>query len=297
MGTTSADLGDKMQEFRPTRELFGERYNAVRNKMKKVRITIVIGTILAMIMCFLACFTAAYRVDTMNVGASRFYNDQAILDAAGISEKSDMITFNAEKAEEAVRKACPYLRNVTVTCNYPNGIQISVDDEAHLLAAPYGESYLVLSDELRVLDIVEDKESLTALDCMSLSVPAFKTPEIGTVLQFADGRDNTYALNFMSSVLCSDFGSEITHIDVAEKFNLSVSCGSHVLYFGSSSNMETKLQVAYNMIDEGVFSRYSSALCNISDPSGATVRENISREAALTQPTTVTPVSRGGAVG
>ncbi|MBP5231213.1 MAG: FtsQ-type POTRA domain-containing protein [Clostridia bacterium] len=265
--------------------------------MRKVRITIVIGTILAMIMCFLMCFTAAYRVDNMNVSDSRFYNDESILAAAGISEKSDMITFNAEKAEAAVRKACPYLRNVTVTCDYPNGIRITVDDEAHLLAASYGESYLVLSDELRVLDIVDDEESVRALDCISLSVPAFKTPEIGSTLLFADGRDNTYALNFMCAVLSADFGSEITHIDVAEKFNLSVSCGSHVLYFGSSSNMETKLQVAYNMIDEGVFSRYSSALCNISDPSGATVRENISRESVLTQPATTAPAPRSGAVG
>lgn len=264
-----------MQEFRPTKVLFGERYSTVRNKMRKVRIAIVISIIMAMIMCFLMFFTLAYRVEKMNVGGSRFYSEDDILNAAGLSQKSDMITFDAEKAEAAIRTACPYLRGVSVECDYPNTINVTVADEQHLFYAVSSQGYVALSDELRVLEIAESDEAFLEKGYMAITVPEFKQAKVGTVIESVDGRDMSYATGFLSSVLSSNFGTEITAVDVSEKFNLSVKCGMHVLYFGSSSNIESKLAVAYQMIDEGVFSRYGSALCNISDPSGATVRENV----------------------
>ncbi|MBQ7727555.1 MAG: FtsQ-type POTRA domain-containing protein [Clostridia bacterium] len=289
-----------MQEFKPTRELFGDRYNSVTTKMRKIRLLIVVAIILAMMMCFLMFFTLAYRVDKMNVGGSRFYSESQILDAAGLSQKSDMITFNAEKAESAIREACPYLHDVSVECDYPNTVKITVADEAHLFYASTAQGYVVLSDELRVLEISDSKEAFLENGYMSITVPVIANAEVGKVIKAADGRDLSYATSFLSSVLDSRFGTEITSVDVSEKFNLSVQCGAHLLYFGSSSNMETKLSVAYQMVDEGVFSRYGSALCNVSDPSGATVRENVTVapvQPAAQQPETTRSTSSNGAVG
>ncbi|MBQ9415244.1 MAG: FtsQ-type POTRA domain-containing protein [Clostridia bacterium] len=264
-----------MEEFKPNQALFGEVVSKIRRKMNKVRVAIVLAVILSMMLCFLMVFVSAYQADDLVVKGLDRYEAQAILDAAKLSNKSDLITFDPAKAEKRILESCPYVRSVEVVCDYPNGVNIKVNEEVNIFVAQANNgSYVVLSDELRVLEVTDDKEYIDAQNFMKLSIPGVEEPEVGKKLSAKDGRDLSYAVTFLQTMLKSDIGSEISGADVSEKFNLSIQCGSHVLYFGSAGNLDTKLQVAYKMMEDGVFSRYSSALCNISNPDGATVREN-----------------------
>lgn len=191
-------------------------------------------------------------VSVETVGNVRYTSDE-IISVCGISvgDKLYDLPVDEDELSERLMKALPYVKSVELNRVIPDRIVIEVtEDSAEFVAEIYGE-YVLLSEEMRVLEISDDEPTG---DYIKLVLPDVKNAVEGEYIEFKD--DMFDVAKTAAAAVCSDVMKEGTSVlDISDRFGIWVAYENrYKLMLGDVNDIELKLAIAFEIMKDEAFS-------------------------------------------
>lgn len=206
-------------------------------------------------------FVLFFKVETVTCDGITMYDPEEIIAASGIAAGDSMFRIDRKNIEEALSANYPYLMNVNIVRELPTGIVIKAqEDRAAYYIALCGE-YCILSEQLRVLEMVSDEDVVTARHkgIIELSLPRITGAIVGDEVVFLQPKNKAYITEVISALLQADedIGEKIKSIDLSNQFNIKFEYDGRIqVLLGDNSHMAEKIQFALSIIDD--FSEYAT---------------------------------------
>lgn len=130
-----------------------KKKNHRKRKVKRVMALCVFA--LAVICAGVALvLTVFFRIDTVqiNVEGNRLYGDKEIIACCGVEDGDNLFMVSEKKINEALTLNMPYIKSVTVERKMPDTLIINVVSATASAAIPYGDGYVVIDPDGKVLD-------------------------------------------------------------------------------------------------------------------------------------------------
>ena len=192
----------------------------------------------------------------------------------GFEIGDSLYSFNTENAEENIMFLCPYIKSAQITRIMPKTVIIdATDDTPSYYVNVYGD-YLKLSSGLRVLEKTS-KEEAESEGLTYLILPEVSYSVAGRTISFTNQRDERFIRNVLSGIETSVFGEtgDINEINLSDEYNISlIFSGKYDLYLGEESDVDLKLRMAYNTVNNEEFDKKRYAKIDLSVVGQASVR-------------------------
>ncbi len=244
-----------------------DRYYAYKERKRKARkVKLYAALILFAVIAFVVLsLTVFFNIKEFRVQGNKTYSTAQILAAAGVEKGDNLFRLNKFKIAEKLSEELPYIGSVEIYRKLPYTLCIDVQETKARLVAYYGGKYVLLDENLRVLEIRKDiPQGLTYLvGC------AIQEPQVGQSAQFKEEFTfNTTKL--LLEALYDQFEPEkVSAIDVSEQFELRVYYDAHriKLLVGNTERLGDKFKMADNAITQN--STTVKARIDITDPATA----------------------------
>ena len=152
-----------------------------------VLLVLVLGVILSINLLFKV---TDYRVENMDGSTpadTGIYTEDQLIELLAVPTGENLFGFSTREKEQALAAALPYLEQVSVGLSMPGTIVIKVDPAVERFRVQYGESWLVVSERLKILRSTADPpEGLIQLEA-SLPLDLATTP--GSRLRLESGEE------------------------------------------------------------------------------------------------------------
>ncbi len=223
----------------------------------------------ALILCFLTSFLNISEFYTPNEGR---YSADVLAQAGGLELGVKIYSADIEEAERRILDTYPEIGSVKITRELPDRIAIApVYATAKYFVSIYGE-YYTLSDELRVLERVEDRGYCTALRLVELEPPEIKRAVTGEILTFADSTSAEYVERMLTAVSGSELYGLIDRLGVKSKFDCyALKRDSFKISFGECKDEAIKILMALKVMNEEGYFSQTGVFVDVSDASEAVV--------------------------
>ena len=175
-----------------------EREKKVRKKKHYlVRFLIIAGVIAAMIVFITSSF---FDIKHIDVTGNSYYTDEEVINMANVT-KGKNIFFHAGKSEIKDRlSANSYFSDIKVSRKLPNTLVIHVTERKQVAALVYGNKYVVIDVNGRVLRITEVEPEVTVLKGLTLS-----KMEVGEKVKAVEKQTLSTTLKMINSMKKGDF--------------------------------------------------------------------------------------------
>ena len=152
-----------------------------------VLLVLVLGVILSINLLFKV---TDYRVENMDGSTpadTGIYTEEQLIELLAVPTGENLFGFSTREKEQALAAALPYLEQVSVGLSMPGTIVIKVEPAVERFRVQYGESWLVVSERLKILrSTVEPPEGLIQLEA---SLPLDLTTAPGSRLRLESGEE------------------------------------------------------------------------------------------------------------
>lgn len=208
-------------------------------------------------------------VASVEVTGSERYTSEAIAAASGIAVGDKMydLSVGEDELTTILTKRFPYIGSVELKRVIPDRIVINVTEETAVFVSEiYGE-YVMLSKDLRVLEI---RDSAPAEDCIKLILPDVKNAVEGQSIEFRT--DVFDVVHKAAQAVSSESMREGTSVlDMSDRFNIRISYEDrYKLMIGDVNDIELKLTLAFEIMKDEVFSGGNKGIIyldNVNSPS------------------------------
>ena len=231
-------------------------------------------TVIAVLFFLIMAFENLFNIKTISVNgisAAVPYNAKDVSEFLNIPKDTNLITYKAEKAEEALLYEFPYIKEIKIKKKLPSVLEINITENKGTLYVELGTDIFILSSEGRVLEIVNDpfydgikRTKLLTLEvkrCICGEDIVFDKPERLEILC-----EITKALEEYSMI------SHMTDIDTTDKFNVKLTYENRFdISFGTFEKADAKVKLLSEMMDNEIW-KDSTGTIDISDPSKALVK-------------------------
>lgn len=223
------------------RQLLSEKSrkkNGKKNLKKRKTGKWLTGILLILILITLTVclsYTVFFKVKAVETEGESIYSSEQIIQSSGIYEGQSMLSISTEEVSSKVCKALPFIKTAEVRRILPSTVRITVTAETAALSAKYGESFLTLSEDLKVL---EETDQITYPVIVGSQI---NSGEPGEKIVMADGLTET--LERLKSAFLSTEIEDISVIDLTDPDNIKLLYKeSFVLELGSDDLLEYKLK-------------------------------------------------------
>ena len=224
------------------------RYYSKKKKRKKRRkyAFYTLLTVFFVILITVLSLTVFFNISDIAVTGNSRYTSEEIISASGMQVGQNLFRLNKFKVIERLHEKMPYLSEVTIDRHLPVGIEIIVTESTPYLAVSDGGSYLILDENLKVLEQTQTApEDLPIVTDLALT-----NTEVGTVLTADSGADLRLAALTVS--LKENIGdTAVTAIDVSTSYEVTFEyMGRITVNVGTVENIDKKLKLVKYVIDE-----------------------------------------------
>lgn len=200
--------------------------------------------------CFFAVMTAlvlifvfSARIKNVTVEGNAVSAEENIASAAGLRRGAHMYSIDKDTISKSILEKNPYVSSVTVRRRLPSTIIITVMEDKPFFYMSFGSDFLILSDKLRVLDVVKSPQGLSASGIIPIVLPKVTEANPGKTLVFESEKDYRSSTELIRLFTECDFASGITMIDISNRFSVTaVYKSKYTIVFGSYTDLEKKLK-------------------------------------------------------
>lgn len=197
----------------------------------------------ALALALVFIFVFSVRIKNVTVEGNAVSADENIVSAAGLRSGSHMYSIDKEAISKSILEKNPYVSSVTVRRRLPSTIIITVTEDKPFFYTSFGADFLILSDKLRVLDVVKSTQGLTSSGMIPIVLPTITEAQSGKTLVFESEKDYKLTNELIGLFIACDFADGITMIDVANRFDVTaVYKSKYTIVFGSYTDLEKKLK-------------------------------------------------------
>ena len=178
----------------------GREKKVRKKKHYLVRFLIIVGVIAALIVFITSSF---FDIKHIDVTGNSYYTDEEVINMANVT-KGKNIFFQAGKSEIKDRlSANSYFSDIKVSRKLPNTLVIHVTERKQVAALVYGNKYVVIDVNGRVLRITEVEPEVTVLKGLTLS-----KMEVGEKVKAVEKQTLSTTLKMINSMAKELFGPE-----------------------------------------------------------------------------------------
>lgn len=234
-----------------------ERYYAAKQRKRKARkrriyVFLVLFCILAFIILSLTVF---FNITDFQINGNSSYSKKEIITTTGLGVGDNLFRMNKFEIADTLTEQLPYISTVEIYRKLPTTLCIDVQETYAAYVVYHGGKYVLLSPELKVLEIREElPENVAYLVGVTLSeVTVGKTAvfEKDTTEQLLNTITNNLEQYF-------DFAN-VSAIDVSESYSLRLYYDDHriKILLGNSDELDDKLILAKNTIEQNGLTEYA----------------------------------------
>ncbi len=198
-------------------------------------------------------FAVFFRVKRVTVTGLTMYDDWRIIDASGITLGQNSYSISRASVEKAITESFPYVSAVTVRHPSPAVIELAVTEQKAAYYFTLDGEYYILSDSLRVLEIVSDEELMQNRhpDLLRIRLSGIRRAVVGQQLGFKSDGSYRYARRTLQIFAECTMTKYISLIDCSDKFGVFfIYDDRYRIVVGDTDNLETKLTYASAIISD-----------------------------------------------
>lgn len=251
-----------------------EIQNSAKRKVKAQKYFSIFLIVIIALVFFIIAFDNLFNIKEISVtgiSAAVPYDADKVRAFLDIKEGTNLITYDAGKAEKALLYEFPYIESVDVKKRLPTTLEIEIVENSGTLFAELGEDIFILSSKGKVLEIVSDPfydgKNRTKLltneikRCVCGEEIVFENPETLDILTSITSELDNYSLS-----------EKITLLDITDKFDIRLMYDNRFdIRFGTFEIPETKVKLFSNMIANKIWED-TTGIIDISDGSEALVK-------------------------
>lgn len=240
---------------------FGEStvsIKAIRNA-KKHRLRVAWGVFIAVLVTALVigtavgCMVLFFKVGRIECKGITLYPADEVIAFTGITPGQQLYGIDRDGIAAQLCARYPYLRDVRITREIPDGIVISAREDTAAYIASIGGYYYVLSPGLRVLETFDEKE--TAYEAhtgmIELTLPRVSRAIVGEELSYFNKGDEKYIAEVLEVLLNSEHASGVRRINLSSKFDLSFNYESRIdILLGDARDIPAKIRFAFAIMEQ-----------------------------------------------
>lgn len=220
-----------------------------RNNRRKMMMWAVFSSIIVLIVLVIALITALlfFRVEYIIIEGNDFYTIEEIIEASGVNSGDNMFFMSRRQIAESLTRSLPYIYSVQFVTNLPNTLYIIIVEDTPLFYFVLSERYVVISRELKVLEVFEPGDvNIDLVDQLPrLIMPTLSIVNIGERLEFANTPNPMFIVDLLSGIATSPLAGQVTDIDVSNRFDIRITYDQRWrIHFGSRDDFDIKLRFA-----------------------------------------------------
>ncbi len=292
-GNASADAAEKAEQRRKDRAARAEkqRKSAQRHDTPVViytepqtfsrdRLLIQLFTVTAVVAAFVVGMSVFFKVKVIEVAGAETYSEYSVLQASGISEGDNLLTFSKPKAAAQIQAQLSYVDDVRIGIKLPDTVIIYIEEleVAYSIESTQGDWWLINS-EGRVVEQLDAglKENYTQVLGVRL-----EDPQVGnTAVAATDVPQETLssgepvpvtvtgeqrlssALQILKALETNDIVGQAASVDVSSLEDVTLWYGTqYEVLLGDTARMEYKIACMNDVILQ--MSDYESGILDIS---------------------------------
>jgi len=184
------------------------------------------------------------RVEYIQVQGNEFYLDNEILDIADIQMGGSLLLVDRSKIAENVMRENPHIYRVDVELSLPSTVRITITEDSPILYFRLAEHYIVLSRELRVLEVFTpenvDRAFLSRL--YSTQLPEVLYANHGQVIRFASDANVSFIVDLIDAIEASPLSGRVNNINMSNRFDIRIRYDERWdIFLGNRHNFSYKL--------------------------------------------------------
>ena len=217
-----------------------KRKKQLRMRKKRIRRLVLTfaSVITAVIVCVILMLAFLFTVKTIEVKGETRYTDAMIIEKSGISEGDSLYLMNEKKIKAAVETGLPYVKELTITKKFPDGLILTVKSAKEIAAISSGGSYVVIDKDCKVLN--EKLSMLSESDVVVSGISVVKA-EAGKTLEIKKA-ERLSALSAVLGAIDENGFKRITEINVKDVKDIKVVYDNRItLIVGGVDDISSKM--------------------------------------------------------
>lgn len=196
----------------------------------------------ALTVAIILCFTTFFPIKRISVSGSKIYSKSEIIKASKLTTKDQVLAISAEKTEQKIRKALPYVDSIKLERKLPDAVIITVTDAKEYAFYGNGDEYLVISQKGYILNKTTEMPQ-NLLEIVSNGISG----EVGSKAEYIASAENDLVEELIA--LLSAKNISINKIDVSNVLDISVNIENRfTVSFGTDENLSQKIDHLSGMI-------------------------------------------------
>ena len=238
---------------------------------------------LVVVIAFLTVgFFRFFRVAEINITGFCSYTEGQIREQIAIEEGDNLFSFDPEEIEETLRKALPFLGDVSVTRKWPSTVNVEVAERQVDLTMRVGEDAYLLSGDLHVLGKIGGGEIVPGVT--SLTAGAVVRCLVGETVTFRENRMGKDFLELFDRIKYYNMKDKIVSIDMTSRFDIYLNYENRfTIYLADVDNADLKLRFLAEILSR--LNATDRGTIDLSDPREAAVRLDDSPVVPVEDPT------------
>lgn len=218
-------------------------------KRKIKRIMALCAFALAVICAGIALvLTVFFRIDSIKikVDGTRLYGDKEIIACCGVEVGDNLFMVNEKKINETLTVSMPYIKSVTIERKMPDTLVINVVSATPIAAIPYGDVYVIIDPDGKVLDNNAPRipDGIPRVNGLKVVEPVE-----GQLIEISGDGNKDDLLEITKAIYDSGL-EELTEINLVKKGYFELKYDDRiVLELGDMSNIYEKIDLAKSTID------------------------------------------------
>ncbi|MBE6636580.1 MAG: FtsQ-type POTRA domain-containing protein [Ruminococcaceae bacterium] len=254
-----------------------------KNRRKELlrRIFYFILAILLLIAIGFLCIVLFFGLKTIEVEGNSRYTKEELVTASGLDSTNNLFDLDLEAAQEAVRKACPYVSSVSFERVLPSTLIMTVVEDAPSYYAEIFGNWFLLSEDLRVIsrhDIREEIE-IMGLPLLYVRLPEVQSAITGEPLQFTKAANYKYIYDFLTALRAEEIFASLDAVDASDRYHMDLYAGDgrYLIQLGTSESLTVKLHFVAGVLKDKTFDEFTIASINVEYVKQAIVKKQENR--------------------
>lgn len=247
--------------------------DALRSKQdrkRRRRTVFYVSLFVAVTLVFLVvCFFVFFRVSEIRVENNEIYTDGQIIENLTFAMDDNLFSFKAAEAEEALRKALPYIGEVEITRKLPGVITVTVSERKAEMTLVLGEDAYLLSGDLQVLGRIGGGEITAGMTRIATS--SVERCLVGENVTFVDTRTADYLKELYRCLSDNGLMKKVREIDMVSRFDITLNYDDRfTVYLADIDNMDIKIRFLVEILKK--LDPADTGYINLADHREAAVR-------------------------
>lgn len=229
------------------------------------RLLVQLLTVTAVVMALVMGLSVFFKVETIVVHGAEVYSPYAILEASGISEGDNLLTFSRARANGQIQAKLPYVEKSRIGIKLPNTVNIYIEETAVAYAIQTEDSmWWLMNSDGRLVEQIDSGRAAQHTKVLGVTisgpvvneqaVAAEVPPETDALgepvpVTITGAQRLSAALQILSALEDNDIVGDAASVDVTTMSAIELWYGTrYQVNLGDSNNMDYKIASMYDVI-------------------------------------------------